>query len=57
MVQTVIGSLSCMFQDYDQTRNDPNDPEDLTQVITKIDLEKGIFQFVDKWEIVASLKF
>jgi hypothetical protein len=30
------------------------DPEDLTQIITNIDLEQGSFKFVDKWEIVSS---
>ena len=56
MVQAVIGSLSClMYQNSKAGKpKEGGDPEDLTQIITNIDLELGSFKFVDKWEIVSS---
>ena len=44
-----------MYQHGKATKTKENgDPEDLTQIITNIDLEQGSFKFVDKWEIVSS---
>ena len=55
MVQAVIGSLSCMFCEFESIDSQgTSDPEDLTQVITSLDLENGSFTFVDKIDIIAS---
>ena len=44
-----------MYQHGKGTKTkESGDPEDLTQIITNIDLEQGSFKFVDKWEIVSS---
>ena len=44
--------MFCQFEPIDSQSS--SDPEDLTQVITSLDLENGSFTFVDKIDIIAS---
>ena len=58
MVQAVIGSLSCMFCEFEPLDSqNSQDPEELTQVITSLDLENGSFNFVDKHDTMATFSF